>query len=85
MIRPGANMPQKKIDAETNDNPDQKEFFWHTLWNPFDPWGFSGLAGNSTKALNGIHWKVAHPLMFNYGAPIASMNATMCVRGEGTS
>ncbi len=37
------------------------------------------------KALNGIHWEVAHPLMLNYGAPIASTDATMCVSSEGTS
>ncbi len=37
------------------------------------------------KALNGIQWEVAHPLMLNYGAPIASMDAIMCVSGEGTS
>ncbi len=39
----------------------------------------------SPKALNGIQWEVAHPLMLNYGAPIASMDAIMCVSGEGTS
>ncbi len=36
------------------------------------------------KALNGIQWEVAHPLTLNYGAPIASMDATMCVSNEGT-
>ena len=39
----------------------------------------------SSKALNGIQWKVAHQLMFNYGDPIASMDATICVSGEGTA
>ena len=46
------------------------------------------LQGNlkrNTKALNGIHWEVAHPLTLNDGAPIASMDATMCFSGEGTS
>ncbi len=36
------------------------------------------------KALNGIQWEVAHPLPLNYGAPVASMDATVCVSGEGT-
>ena len=36
------------------------------------------------KALNGSQWEVAHPLTLNYGAPIASMDATMCVSNEGT-
>ncbi len=36
------------------------------------------------KALNGIQWEVAHPLPLNYGAPIASMDATMCVSSGGT-
>ncbi len=38
----------------------------------------------SLKALNGIQWEVAHPLTLNYGAPIPSMDATMCVSNEGT-
>ncbi len=37
-----------------------------------------------SKALNGIQWKVAHPLPLNYGAPISSRDATMCVSGGGT-
>ncbi len=37
-----------------------------------------------SKALNGIQWEVAHPLTLNYGAPIASMDATICVSVEGT-
>ena len=36
------------------------------------------------KALNGIQWEVAHPLPLNYGALIASMDATICVIGVGT-
>ena len=36
------------------------------------------------KALNGIQWEVAHPLALNNRAPIASMDATMCVSVEGT-
>ena len=36
------------------------------------------------KALNGIQWEVAHPLTLNYGAPIASMDVTICVSSEGT-
>ena len=36
------------------------------------------------KALNGIQWEVAHPLSLNYGAPIAYMDATICVSGGGT-
>ncbi len=32
----------------------------------------------SSKALNGIQWEVAHPLTLNYGATIASRDATMC-------
>ncbi len=39
---------------------------------------------SSTKALNGIQWEVAHPLMLNNGAPVTSMDATMCVSNEGT-
>ncbi len=35
------------------------------------------------KALNGIQWEVAHPLSLNYGAPIASMDAAICVSGGG--
>ncbi len=33
------------------------------------------------KALNGIQWEVAHPLPLNCGAPIASLDASICVRG----
>ncbi len=40
--------------------------------------------GSSIKALNGIQCEVAHPLSLNYGAPIASMDATICVSGGGT-
>ncbi len=39
----------------------------------FQPFEYFSLSG---KALNGIQWKVAHPLAFNYGAPIASMDTT---------
>ena len=35
------------------------------------------------KALNGIQWEVDHPLTLNYKAPIASVDATMCVSSEG--
>ncbi len=35
------------------------------------------------KALNGIQWEVAHPLSLNDGAPIASMDATICVSSAG--
>ncbi len=34
------------------------------------------------KALSGIQWEVAHPMALNYGAPIASMDATLCVNDE---
>ncbi len=36
------------------------------------------------KALNGIQWEVADPLTLNNGAPIISVNATMCVSTECT-
>ncbi len=36
------------------------------------------------KALNGIQWEVAYPLTLNYGAPIASRDASICVSSEGT-
>ncbi len=32
------------------------------------------------KALNGIQWEVAHLLPLNYAAPIAFLDATICVR-----
>ena len=40
---------------------------------------FSLLLSLTEKALNGIQWEVAQPLTLNYWAPIASMDATMCV------
>ena len=39
---------------------------------------------STVKALNGIQWEVAHPLSLNFGAPITSIDATMCVRGVST-
>ncbi len=35
------------------------------------------------KALNGIQWEVAHPLSLNYGAPVGSMDTTICVGSAG--
>ncbi len=36
------------------------------------------------KAFYGIQMEVAHQLALNYGDPITSMDATMCVSVEGT-
>ncbi len=36
----------------------------------------------TVKALNGIQWEVAPPLTLNYGTPITSMDAAICVSGE---
>ncbi len=42
--------------------------------------GFDRLLLHDRKSLNGIHL-----LTLNYGGPIASIGATMCVNGCGTS
>ncbi len=39
--------------------------------------------GIAKKALNGIQWRVAHPLTLNHEVPMGSMDATICVSSAG--
>ncbi len=63
------NRQEKYIWWSVKSNTERKNGCQPELWS---------------KALNGIQWEVAHPLSLNYGVPIASMDAAICVSGGGT-
>ncbi len=54
----------------------------HYLWIKYEknPNG----KNQTSKALNGIQLEVAHPLTLQYGAPISSMDGTICGSSGGT-